>query len=74
MPRRDEPTEGYWIFYAAINSDHGYEKSIEQLRSQIKEAEKTFKVTPISGASVKDSPDSREVSVAFQTAMLELKK
>jgi hypothetical protein len=71
MSRRLEPTEGYWIFYSAVNGDHGYEKALDALLAQVKNAEKTFKVTPISNASVKDSPDSREVSVAFQTVLLE---
>ena len=71
--QRLNPQEGYWIFHALEKGDQGYEKALDNLRTQIKEAEKTFKITPISGASVKDSPDARDVSVAFQTVMLELR-
>ena len=73
MQRRLEPTEGYWIFYQVEGDDKGYEKAVEGLLSQIKEAEKNFKVTPISGVSVKEGIDSRAIAIALQTAILERK-
>ena len=75
MDRNSIPRgEGYHIFKATVNEDVGYEKALTMVQDQINEAEKDFEMTFLSGPSVKDSPDSRAVSVAFQAAVLKKRK
>ena len=69
---RGQIGEGYHIFKAVVDDDAGFAKALTSLENQIKEAESMYDITFISGASVKDTPVA--ICVAFQTAVLTLKK
>jgi hypothetical protein len=66
--------EGYNIFTAISTVSRGFDECAMMLQDQIQEAEKTFEVTPISGASFKDDSGERNVYFGQQTAILKLKQ
>jgi hypothetical protein len=72
--RKEVLSEGYHVFKAIESEDKGYELALTAMEAKVKEAEKDFTMVFLSGASVKDSPDTRGVSVASQAAVLTKKK
>jgi hypothetical protein len=75
MPQRDKALqEGYRIFYAITSVGQGYENASLLLEEKIKEAEKDYDITFLSGPSFKEDPASREIYFVAQGAVLHIKK
>jgi rubrerythrin len=66
--------DGYFIFFASVAEDKGYEKLAAELTKQINEVEKEYDIAFLSGASFKDDPGSRNTFFASQSAVLTKKK
>jgi hypothetical protein len=74
MPDRErELKEGYYIFFAISLDDKGFEKVAVKLQDQINEAEKTFEINFLSGATYRDDPAGRAIYFAAQSAVLKSK-
>lgn len=68
--KKAERKEGYNIFTAISTVSRGFDECANMLQAEIQEAEKTFEVTPISGASFKDDAGEKNVYFGQQTAIL----
>lgn len=66
-------SEGYVIFTCHCREDQGYGKIAASLFEQIKEAEKDFDITFLSGPSFKDDPGARNAYFGSQAATLKRK-
>lgn len=66
--------EGYYIFTALVVEDKGFLRCAEELQASVNEAEKSFDITFLSGASFKDNGSAdRNTYFGQQSAVLKKK-
>ena len=68
--KKEERRPGYNIFTAISTVSRGFDECAAMLQAEIQEAEKTFEITCISGASFKDDSGEKNVYFGQQTAIL----
>lgn len=71
---RTDFAEGYYIFMADSVENRGMAAAGVMLREQVREAEKDYDITFLSGPAIKeDNSAGREVYFAYQGAVLKRK-